>query len=220
MKITRFGQSCLLVETKGKRILIDPGNIKYDESYLTKEWAEIDILLVTHKHRDHCHVDAIKEIEKNPKTKFYSSQEVAYTYPEIHPTVVKENDILSLDTIKIEVVRAVHGWIPPLKGGKEIYENIGFIIDDGNLRIYQTSDTISFQNNYKCDVLFLPVVNHGLVMGPWDAALFAQDTEASLVVPFHYDNPEHPADFEIIKREFEERGLNYRFLSIGETMEI
>ena len=28
MKITKFPQSCLLIETKGKRILIDPRNFK------------------------------------------------------------------------------------------------------------------------------------------------------------------------------------------------
>jgi len=31
MKITKFPQSCLLVETKGKKILIDPGTLKYKE---------------------------------------------------------------------------------------------------------------------------------------------------------------------------------------------
>lgn len=31
MKITKYPQSCLLVETKGKKILIDPGTLKYKE---------------------------------------------------------------------------------------------------------------------------------------------------------------------------------------------
>ena len=33
MKITKFPQSCLLIETKGKKILVDPGNLKYKEEY-------------------------------------------------------------------------------------------------------------------------------------------------------------------------------------------
>ena len=32
MKITKFNQSCLLVETNNKKFLIDPGNIGYNES--------------------------------------------------------------------------------------------------------------------------------------------------------------------------------------------
>ncbi len=33
MKITKFPQSCLLIETKGKKILVDAGNLKYKEDY-------------------------------------------------------------------------------------------------------------------------------------------------------------------------------------------
>ncbi len=220
MKITKFAQSCLLVEANGKRILIDPGNIQYKESYPEKEWSDIDVLLVTHKHSDHCHVDAIKEIVKNPKTKFYTSKEVADAYPEITTKIVKAGDVLTFDSVKIEVVKAVHGWMPFLRGGKEINENIAFIVDDGINRAYQTSDTICFDNDYKCEAIFLPVVNHGLVMGPWEAALFAKETGARLVVPIHYDNPAHPADFELVKKEFGAQGLNYKFLKIGESIEL
>ncbi len=220
MKITRFAQSCLLVETNRKRILIDPGYIQYKESYNENEWSNIDIILVTHKHIDHCYVDAIKKIVKNPKTKFYTSQEVAIAFPELSPKIVKNGDVLIFDNVRVEVVKAVHGWIPPLRGGKEINENVAFIIDDGVSRIYQTSDTICFDNDYKCDIIFLPVVNHGIVMGPWDAALFAKDTGAKFVIPIHYDNPLHPANPELIKREFEAQGLNYKFLEIGEGVEL
>ena len=220
MKITRFAQSCILLETKGKRILLDPGNIQYKESYPTKEWQEIDILLVTHKHGDHCHLDAIKEIMQNPKTKFYTTKEVAQAYPEISPNIVKVGDILNFDDIKIEIVKAVHGYIPPLKGGNEINENVGFIIDDGEKRAYQTSDTICFQSDYKCDVLFVPVCNHGLVMGPFEAALFAKGTGAKLVIPFHYDNPQFPADLKDVEKQFSAHGLNFKLLKIGKTIEI
>jgi len=220
MKITRFAQSCLLIEANGKRILVDPGYIQYKETYPENEWSDIDAILVTHKHTDHCHVDAIKEIVKNPKTKFYTSQEVADAFPELSPEIVKDGDVLTFDDVKVDVVKAVHGWVPPFRGGKEINENIAFIIDDSVNRIYQTSDTICFDNNYRCDAIFLPVVNHGIVMGPWDAALFAKDTGAKLVIPIHYDNPSHSADFELVKKEFEAQGLNYKFLEIGESLEL
>ncbi len=164
-------------------------------------------------------MDAIKEIVKNKKTKFYTSQEVANAYPELSPEIVKAGDILNFNDIKIEVVRAVHGWTPLLKG-REVNENIGYIVDDGESRIYQTSDTLCFENDYTCDVVFLPVNNHGLVMSPWDAALFAKETGAKLVVPIHYDNPKYPADIELVKKEFEAAGLNYRFLEIGERSEL
>ena len=220
MKITKFAQSCILIETKGKRILIDPGVIQYDKSLLNEYWHDIDVLLVTHKHTDHCHIEAVKAIIQNPKTKFYTSQEVASQYPELSLTkTVKVGETIDVDSIKIEVTNAVHGFQPFLKSGNEIHENIGFIVDDGEKRVYQTSDTISFDNNYKCDVLFVPVCNHGLVMDPFSAALFAKETGANLVIPIHYDNPKYPADLDLVKKEFDKQNLNYKFLNIGESIE-
>lgn len=220
MKITRYAQSCVLIETNGKRILVDPGSIQYDDSLLENDWNNIDIILVTHKHGDHCHVPAILEIMKDEKTKLYSSAEVATEYPELKIEIVKENDIVNIDDIKIEVVKAVHGFIPLLKGGKEVNNNIGYIIDDGKKRAYLTSDTICFDNDYKCNVLFVPVCNHGLVMGPFEAALFAKETGAELVVPVHYHNPKYPADLDEVEKHFKENGLNYRIMEIKDSVEL
>jgi len=219
MKITRFAQSCILIETSGKRILLDPGYIQYRESYPDNEWKNIDILLVTHKHADHCHIDAVKNILKNSKTRFYTTREVADTYPEISPDIVKAGDVLNFDDIKAEVVNAVHGYIPFIKGN-EVVENAGYIIDDGKHRVYQTSDTICFKNNYRCDVLFVPVSDHRLVMGPFEASLFTKETGAKLVIPFHYDNPKYPADKKEVEKHFNMQGLNFKFLDSEETIEI
>jgi len=125
-----------------------------------------------------------------------------------------------VDAIKIEVVNAVHGYIPHLKGKLEINENIGFIVDDGSNRIYQTSDSIGFKNDYKCDILCVPVCNHGLVMGPFEAAKFAKETEAKLVIPIHFDNPMFPVDLNKVKEEFEKENLKYKILEIGKSIEI
>ena len=220
MKLTHFAQSCILLETKWKRILIDPGNIQYQESYPTKERSDIDLILVTHKHSDHVHADAFQEMLKNPKTKFYTSQEVANTYPQFTPQIVKAGDIITLDDIKIEVTQAVHGRIPLLKDGKEVTENIWYIVDDGENRIYQTSDTICFPNDYKCDIICVPVCNHGVVMWPFEATLFAKETWAKLTIPIHYDNPKFPMDINQVKKEFDQQWVNYKILNIGESVEI
>lgn len=219
MKITRFAQSCILIEVKGKRILIDPGYLLFDKSLLKEYWNNIDVILVTHKHSDHCHSDAIQKIMKNPKTQFYTSQEVSDTYPELSPQVVKAGDILNIDGVKIEVVKAVHGYTPLLKGKKEVFENIGYIIDDGNTRAYTTSDTICFDNDYQCDIIFVPITNHGIVMGPFEARLFAKATGAKLVIPVHYHNPKYTVDLRVVKKEFEKQNLNLKFLKLKQTID-
>lgn len=220
MKLTRFGQSCILIETNNKRILIDPGSLLYNQSLLKEHWVDIDVLFVTHKHGDHCDVEAINKIIKNPKTRFYTSQEVADAYTQLSPQIVKAGDVLNFNDLKVEVVKAVHGYMPFLKGGKEIKENVGYIIDDGVNRAYLTSDTICFDNDYKADIVFVPVCNHGVVMGPFEASLFAQETGAKLVVPVHYDNPKYPVNLDLVKKEFEKQGLNYKILEFKESIEV
>ncbi len=190
MELTRYGQSGVIIQTNGKRILVDPSTYRWEESCLKDNLKNIDVLLVTHKHSDHCNELALKNIFTNSNVKFFTSQEVAKSIPEYSPKIVKVGDVIEFDSLKIEVVKAIHGFIHSLKGGKEIFENIGFIIDDGKKRVYITGDTICFDNDYKCDVVFVPVCNHGLVMGTFEAALFAKATGASLVIPNHYDNLE------------------------------
>jgi len=220
MKITKYAQSCFLVETKGKRILIDPGYLQWEESLLQKDWVNIDIILVTHKHGDHCHEESVKTIMGNGGCVIYSSKEVAEKYPDLNIKVVRVENVLNFDAIKIEVVKAVHGYMPFLQGGNEIYDNIGFIIDDSENRFYTTSDSISFKNDYKCDILAVPVCNHGLVMGPFEAALFAKETGAKLVIPCHYDNTKFPMSLDKIRNKFEKAGIKYKILEVGKMIEV
>ena len=41
--------------------------------------------------------------------------------------LIKENDIINFANIKIEVVKAIHGYNPNLKNGEEVFENVGCI---------------------------------------------------------------------------------------------
>ena len=215
MKITKYPQSCLMVETKNKKILIDAGGLKYQDRFLDK-WKEADIVLITHKHGDHIKKDAIMAINKP----VYSTSEVQRAFPEIKFNIVKENDVIEIDGIRIEVVKAIHGYNPLLKGDKEVLENVGYIIDDGNIRLYTTSDTICFSNNYKCDVVALPVTAHGLTMSSYEAALYSKDLEAKLVLPIHMDNDFYPTDIDYMKKNFSEFNINYKVLEIEEEIEL
>lgn len=217
MKITKFPQSCLLVETKDKKILIDPGTLKYEEKYFDI-WNSVDIILITHKHPDHCNTPVLEKINKD--IKIYSTQEVQDANASLNINIIKENDIIELNDVKIEVVHAIHGYQPLLKGNKEIHENVGYIIYDGENRLYTTSDTICFRNDYKADIVVLPVTGHGLTMSAFEAALYAKEVEATLTIPVHMDNPAFPPDFEYIKEMFNKYEVEYEVLENGETIEV
>lgn len=217
MKITKFPQSCLLIETKGKKILVDPGNLKYKEEYFDV-WNAVDIILITHKHPDHCNTEVLQKLNKN--IAIYSTKEVQDANESLNINIVKENDIIELDNIKIEVVHAIHGYQPLLKGNKEIHENVGYIIDDGENRLYSTSDTICFKNDYKADILCTPVTGHGLTMSAFEATLYAKEVGAVLTIPIHMDNPAFPPNFDYIKEMFEKYEVHYEILENEESIEI
>lgn len=217
MKITKYPQSCLLVETKGKKILIDPGTLKYKEEYFNV-WNSVDIILITHKHPDHCNTEILEKINDN--IKIYSTQEVQDANKTLNINIIKENDIIELDDIKVEVVHAVHGYQPLLKGGKEIYENVGYIIDDGENRLYTTSDTICFKNDYKADILCVPVTGYGLTMSAFEAALYAKEVGATLTIPIHMDNSAFPPDYKFIEEMFNKYEVEYEILENEESIEV
>lgn len=219
MKITKYPQSCLLIESGDKKILVDPGILDYENSFF-EDWKRADIVLITHKHTDHCNEEVLREINNSKEIKIYSSEEVVKTYPSLPMDVVKNGDVINFYEIKIEIVKAVHGYIPYLKGQFEIKENIGYILTVEGKRIYITSDTICFDNDYKCDILAVPVSGHGLVMGPFEAALFAKETGASLVIPIHMDNPKFPTDLNELKNEFEKNQINYKLMKTKESLEV
>lgn len=215
MKVTKYPQSCLMVETNNKKILIDAGGLKYQDKFLD-EWKKDDLILITHKHGDHIKSDVLKDIN----IPIYSTQEVQDTYPEIKFNIVKENDTLDFDNVKIEVVKAIHGYNPLLKNGGQVFENVGYIIDDGKCRLYTTSDTICFNNDYKVDVVALPVTGYGLTMSAFEASLFSQELGAKLVLPIHMDNDKYPTDIEYMKKNFDKFNINYKVLDIEKTIEI
>ena len=216
MKITKYPQSCLLIETKEKKILIDPGILKYKDEYFNI-WNDVDIILITHKHPDHCNTAVLEKLNKG--ILIYSTKEVKEANENLSINTIKENDISKLGDITIEVVHAIHGYQPLLKG-KEINENVGYIIDDGENRLYTTSDTICFKNDYKANILCVPITGHGLTMSAFEAALYAKEVGATLTIPVHMDNPAFPPDLNYFKEMFEKYEAEYEILENDETIEI
>lgn len=222
MIITKYNQSCLLIETNKKRILIDPGKIGYDRSLLD-EWKDIDYILITHRHSDHCNTEAINEIIRRDNAILYTTEEVKSKTEVLNPTIVKQGDIIDLGDIKIEVTKAIHGFRTIMKSnGGEILENVGYIIDDGHKKIYITSDTINFNHNYKGDILCMPFNGNGITLGIIDGIEFAKDINPELIIPVHMEMkpPILNPNLDLLKESLEKENLNYKILNVKEKVEI
>lgn len=220
MKITKYNQSTLLLDTKGLRILIDPSSIGYTEKML-EEWINIDIILITHKHPDHCSIEAINQIVKRDSAVVYTTKEVSDKY-DLKCRIVASSNTYQFKDILIEVTEAVHGYLTGMReNDNEIKENVGYIIDDGDTRLYTTSDTINFYNEYKCDVLCMPFNGNGLTMGLFDGLGFVKGIKPKLLLPIHMQHPlpfMNP-DLNELRKMLDEEKINYVVMGVNESIE-
>lgn len=221
MKITKYAQSCFLLNSQGTNILIDPS--KYNEKSVAENLKNINIILITHRHSDHCDMPSIKTIiENNQNVKIYSNSEVFSKLKDggIDCNEVHTGDEIKEDGIKIKVVKAVHGYTPSIEKSLPIKESNGYIIDDGKIKVYHCGDTVAFENDSEADVILVPICGHGVVMEPLVAIQFCQIINPKLIIPMHYDSEKHPLGTDKFEEEIKKTDLKYKILKQGESIEI
>lgn len=176
MKIKKIGHCCLIVETNGKRIMTDPGSYTISPQENEKN---IDIILITHEHPDHMHIESIKKIlENNPSVVVITNESVGklLTDAGIEYKVLGEKVEEDVSGVLLEAHDCKH---------EEIYEEIGqvqntaFFIDR---RLFYPGD--AFYNPGKSvEILALPVA------GPWtrtkDAVKYALEIKPKVCFPVH-----------------------------------
>jgi Predicted Zn-dependent hydrolases of the beta-lactamase fold len=212
MKIKKFPQSCILIEVDGVKILIDPGVVKFEEEFL-KDWQTADAVLVTHRHRDHFNADALQKLN----IPIYSTSEIKQHNPNLNIEIIKQGDEFKIGNVKIEVVKAIHGFIT---SEGEVFENVGYIIDDGKVRFYITSDTIRFNNNFKVDILFANITAFDASMNLWGAVQTTKDTEAKLLIVAHQDDGRMLYEKEKIEQYLIEQEVNFIIPDVWGEFEI
>lgn len=75
MKITKIGHCCLLIETKWKKLLTDPGCFTIEAH---SKLENIDAVLFTHEHADHYHLDSLRVLLKNnPDIEIFANTSVS-----------------------------------------------------------------------------------------------------------------------------------------------
>lgn len=154
MKITKLGHCCLLIETKDKRILTDPGSYTVESH---SKLQDIDFILFTHEHQDHYHIESLKIIIKNnPQAVIYSNNSVSELLATEGIAHIKVNngDTVLLGDIPVvgigEKHAQMHSSIP-------LSDNMGYFIDE---KLWYPGD--GFTNPKRSvEVLALPV------SGPW-----------------------------------------------------
>ncbi len=210
MKITKFGHCCLLLEIKGTRILTDPGEF----STLQNEVQNLHIVLITHEHADHLHVESLKTVlQNNPNAKVITNSSVGkiLTQEGIEFTKVEEGESHIQNDVLFEGFGKDHATV---YGNMPQMLNTGYFLDNN---FFYPGD--AFTNPGKpVKLLALPVE------GPWmrssESIDYALEINPVQCIPVHdgrLKNPEMAASWP--KRILEEKGIKFSSLEIGKTYE-
>ena len=210
MKITKLGHCCLLIEEKGVRILTDPGNY----STLQNSEKGIDIILITHEHADHFHIESVKKVlENNPQATIITNSAVG--------KLLSERGI-SFEKIEDGETHKDGGVIISGHGSKhaEIYKTWGSVLNTGYFigeRLFYPGDAL-YDPKQSIEILALPVA------GPWvkisESVSYALTLKPKVAFPVHDGGLINPGIVHRVPAKIlPENSIEFRALEIGVTVD-
>ena len=175
MKIKKIGHCCLFIQTEKINILTDPGVF----SSAQNEIKNIDVVLITHEHKDHLHIESLKTVlQNNEEVKVITNVAVGK---------ILDEENIPYEVLDDKVAKDVKGVLIQAFDCKheEIFEevgrvqNTGFFIDN---KLFYPGDSFCVPDK-AVDILALPVA------GPWckvaDAIKFALKVKPNKAFPVH-----------------------------------
>ncbi len=210
MKITKLGHCCLFVEINGVRIMTDPGMF----STAQNEVKNIDIILITHEHGDHLHVDSLKTVLKNnPKAKVITNRGVG--------KILEQEGIL-YELLEDGQNKTILGVLLEGFGEKhaEIYQEFGQVMNTGYFiaeRLFYPGDALTNPEK-PVEILALPVAGSWVKVS--EAVEYARRIKPKVAFPVHdaiisYRKPYYGAHEHFLPLE----GISFVVIAEGETKE-
>lgn len=213
MKVKKFPQSHLVITNdQGKKLIIDPGYLTYEQGFKVSDFQGADVYLITHQHADHLDPQTIKEVIGDKP--IYGNSDVVAKLKEVgvmHATEVNDRLQFESSGFKIIPVDLPHC---KMQDGSDGPPNTGFVVDGV---FFHPGDGDKNPGHVTVDNLALPIAGPSITL---DGALqFAKDLKAKLVIPIHYDS-RFTADPLEFKKLAEQLGIEVRPLYPGEETEI
>lgn len=175
MRITKYGQCCLLIEVDDKRILTDPGRFSVSQNNV----KDIDLVLITHEHSDHLHTESLQVIlQNNPDAQVITNSGVAKILAElgVNHEILEGTAHGERAGIVLEAYDGQHAEIFEEYGQ---VQNTGYFIEN---KLFYPGDAYT-EPKKGVEVLALPVA------GPWcksaDAIAYALRIKPTKAFPVH-----------------------------------
>jgi L-ascorbate metabolism protein UlaG (beta-lactamase superfamily) len=204
MKVTRYFQSCLLIEDGNARLLIDASG-QDAENY--DEFGKLDAVLYTHEHMDHFDPElAEKFISAGVKT--YANASTAKQMKS-QPEIVSDGQEFDVNGLKIQARELPHCL---MVDGSTSVQNTGYLVGE---RLFHPGDGKELAG-LRAEILAVPI--NGPDISLHDAFAFAVQVGAKDVVPIHYDYLGGNPDF--LARPLNEKGIKTHGLERGASTEL
>jgi len=210
MKITKLGHCCLLIEDNGKVIMTDPGAWTTAQN----EVKGVHIVLITHEHPDHFHLESLKKVlANNPQAIVITNSRVSGLLAEenIPATVLEHEQQKTWETITIAGFGTEHANVYPTVPN---VINTGFLVQN---RFFYPGD--AFTNpGVSVEIVAMPMA------GPWmklaESIEWVKAIKPQVCIPVH-DGMLQPREwiYALPSKLFPDWGIRFDALELGKPAE-
>lgn len=209
MKVTRYPQSCIVIEKDGFSIAIDPGD-PFVALHKAEGLKDVGAVFYTHDHFDHCNRALAAQLHEWG-IPLFGNASVAALLQTTPCVTVTPGEIITVGPFRVNPALMAHS---NMVDGEPGPENTGYIIDDHLLHPGDSQHV----DGVTVPVIALPIV--GPDISPRTAYKMAQTVGAKTAIAIHYDLFGAQPEFYKLNYERFTAPFKLTVLADGESVEV